>query len=756
MIDIQSRIKRITAVYLIAFLAAILLISLYINMSSFRNQFVTNELSFYSVSGSRVVDNIEHGLLYGKSLDKFYGMDRLVREWSEKNREVTDVKILSADKREIWYRLTGETGNRNAGTAGGAGADGVAESAGVSAGSYIDDSISLEIRDSGGTLRGWLNIAVDLKERMELLARIRNAFLAGAAILILAGIPAIIAFCRKSGAVTDGRSLDKKKILRFMLITVFLMQTVFTAWSAVTLRGFYIEISNNTEQEIRTLVQADIDKVIGMGVAYDQIYDFESYAKDVTEKAPMIESIELSGGQLKVTASEKYIEKAVNKMLLDMVTVLVTAMFIAAEIVNYMLISINRRVEKAVGHAAYDKRLRIRASSFLIHVACYLPVSFIPALMYRFTGENASDFILGLPVMTLFAAGVLFTILAGNWSLRYGWRKLLFIGVALVIASSLLAGMFANAAVLVIARGIFGAAYATVYIAIREFAAAGADRGQRAASLAQVTAGLYAGVNIGAVLGAIIYESAGFRGVFAISAAIGLLAIVAVKNYCVIPEGYGQNAEPDAADAVRAPAEGGGTGFLSVIKDREMIRLALFIIAPLAVTGLFFDYFLPVYSVKEAIGSADIGRAFLVNGLAIAYAAPLAVKYISGRLSEKAGVFLFTLLMAAGFVIFGLTGGLAGILIAAAVMGIAEGTALVSQNMIMLDLEVAGKAGTSRMLSVYATVRKIAQAAGPQIFAVFMAAGYESGMVVFGGAVAACSALYILSGRTGTAAGRRA
>ena len=54
------------------------------------------------------MDNIENGLLYGKSLDKFYGMDRLLREWSEKNNEVTDIRVLSADKREVYYQVERE------------------------------------------------------------------------------------------------------------------------------------------------------------------------------------------------------------------------------------------------------------------------------------------------------------------------------------------------------------------------------------------------------------------------------------------------------------------------------------------------------------------------------------------------------------------------------------------------------------------------------------------------------------------------
>ncbi|MDD4570526.1 MAG: hypothetical protein PHE70_10440 [Tepidanaerobacteraceae bacterium] len=148
-IVIKKRIKRITGLYLTLFLTVILLISLYINMSSFRTQFVSNELSFYSISGGRVVDTIENGLLYGKSLDKFYGIDQLLQAWNDKNQGVVDIKLLSADKKEIYYQLNNESGGWSA--------------------DQQYESIDLEIKDSNYNTLGHINILIDLSERLNIL-----------------------------------------------------------------------------------------------------------------------------------------------------------------------------------------------------------------------------------------------------------------------------------------------------------------------------------------------------------------------------------------------------------------------------------------------------------------------------------------------------------------------------------------------------------------------------------------------------------
>lgn len=732
-IVINKRIKRITGLYLTMFLTVILLISLYINVSSFRTQFVSNELSFYSISGGRVVDTIENGLLYGKSLDKFYGIEQLLQSWSDKNQGVVDIKLLSADKEEIYYQLNNEAGD-----------------------SAVNDqyeSIYLEIKDSGDSTIGYINIVIDLADRLNVLYEKQNSLLKVAGMLLIAGVAAVVVFCRKSDYLNTDSHIDKKKILSFMLVLILILQLSFTAYSSVLLRGFYIEISNNTKSEIQSLIQGDINKVIDQGVSYEQIYDFESYADDVINKAPIIESITLDGEKLSVTVSETHIESAIRRMLTDMLTVLIISMFIAAEIVNHMLISINRKIQQISGRQYYDKELSIRVSSFLIHMACYLPISFIPMMMNQLTGGNSSDFILGLPVMILFATGLIFTMIAGSWSQKYGWKKLLLTGVGLVVLSSLIAGAIQNAAVLIIARGLYGAAYALVYIAIREFAAETTDRQDRSKGLAQVTAGLYAGINIGAVLGSMLVESLRFSGVFLISAVLGLIALFVVKNHCVASadietkneECVVNNEQPE--NEIKEKEVTDNRKMIAILKNKDMIRLSLFIIAPLAISTLFFEYFLPIYAIKADISSADIGRAFLFNGIAIAYIAPLLVKYFTGKLNEKLSLFLFSILMAIGFFVFGIWGGVLSILAASAIMGIAEGTALVSQNMIMLDLDIARKAGTGRMLSAYATVRKLSQTAGPQIFALCMMLGYQSGMIVIGIIIAVCSVIYFLGSR---------
>jgi len=724
--DIKKKMKKTAALYLTVFLGIILLISLYININSFKNQFIANELSFYSISAGRLVDKIENGLLYGKSLDNFYGVDQLFRDWTEKNEYAVNVKLISQDKKETYFQMTEEDSYK---------------------GLEVNDKILLEVADSDGNLCGYLNVAVNLEERLKLLDENIISFLTGTTILLLLGILIIFIFCWKGHFITNDNKIEKKKILIFMLLLILILQAVFASYSYIALRGFYIEIFNNTGKEIQTLVQDDLDKVIKKGITYDQIYDFEDYTNDVIKKAPVIESITLNGDLLSVTVSQNYIEKMTRKMLIDMLTVLVTSMFIAAEIVNYMMISINRKIEKISGFTSYDKLLSIRVTSFLIHVACYLPVSFIPIMMYRITGGIASDFILGLPIMMLFATGFIFTLLAGNWSIRFGWRKLLFVGVVLIVVSSLLAGLIPNAVVLVFARGIYGAAYALVYVSIREFAAGSSDRQEKSKGLSQVTAGLYAGINIGAVVGSMIFESIGFLGVFIISAIIGLISIYVVKNYCFIESKSSELPQNQAiTEYIEVTSEQSSIGMIEIIKNWNMIRLAIFIIAPLAISALYFEYFLPIYAVKEGVTSADIGRAFLVNGIAIAYVAPFIVRNFSCKINEKVSLFLFTMLMAVGFFIFGIWGNVLAILAASAIMGIAEGTALVSQNMIMFDLDVTKKAGTSKMLSIYATIRKLSQTIGPQIFAALMIIGYQFGMVLFGAVIAACSMIYIWSG----------
>ena len=640
-----------------------------------------------------------------------------MEKWASNNESIVNARILSQDKQETYYSLTaGPTGKKG----------------------NIDDSLMLPVSDNRGTIVGYLNLSIDFSGSLSKFNEKTLSFLFGAGILFLVGLLAIGIFYRTVPFLSEGHQIEKKKILVFLVVLVFILQAAFTGYTYITLKGFYLEISQNTASEVQRMVEADLEQVLKQGVRYEQIYQFQEYAEEVVKQAPVLEQITLNGSDLRITVSQDYIKGMLRRMLIDLITILVTAMFIVAEIVNFMIISINRKAENLTGIRIYDKRMSIRVSSFFIHVACYLPISFIPIMMYQYTGEKASDFVLGLPIMVFFASSFIFTILAGSFNLRFGWKAVLKAGVLLVIISSLMAGFLQHPALLVVARGIYGAAYALVYVAIREYAALSQDRQERSRGLAEVTAGLYAGINIGAVLGSMIFSNAGFSGVFLLSAVLGGLSYWIIAKHCET-EALEEQAESEQKGL--AP-ENPFRPYL----DGRLIRLALFIIAPLAITGLFFEYFLPVYAVKIQMPSGDIGRAFLVNGLAIAYLSPILVQRFARKLPEQVTLVLFMLLMGAGFLVFGIWGSYFAILVASAVMGVAEGTALVSQNMILLDLPAAKQLGTSRMLSFYAAVRKLAQTAGPQIFALYMVLGYQTGMAIFGATIGLTTMLYALSG----------
>lgn len=714
--------KKTLAIYLAVFLTVVMMIFFYISVSSYRMQLAENRTFLSEVSAGQLTERIEEGVLRGKSLNSFYGLDEMVRSWAEKNPEVVDVVLLSPRQEKVYYRLSEEKTGK---------------------GRRISDEIMLPVYgvsepENRERLCGYLNpvLSLDDADRQARSKITDFAILAG--ILLLAGYLAVLICCGTGKVMNRSGLPDKKKILTLMLTSVISMQLIFTGISYCALENSWEEMAGDTAVKVKDMVQEDVSGVLVQGAENRKnrkIQEFDAYAEKFLDKTPILSDISLDAeGKVTAEVSEAYIKENLRRMLLSMITVLAVSVFIAAEIVNYMMVFINRREEKITGKSRYDRLAAVRASSFLIHAACYLPVSFVPAMMNQYTRGTAGDFLLGLPTMVLLVSGLLFTLPAGSWSRKYGWKKVLYAGSALLIVSSLMAALLKSAFALIAARGIYGAAYALIYVAIREFAAIAPDREQRSKGLAQVTAGLYAGINIGAAVGSMICSSIGYGGVFFISALLGGIGMITIK--CHLRTEMAGDPQQPAAEKPQRKA------IFAVLKSREFAKLAFFIIVPLAVAVLFFDYFLPIYGVKAGVDSADIGRAFLINGIAVAYGVPFVLKRVEKRLSERRKVVTFTALMAAGLLIFGLIGGSAGIYIASFVMGIAEGTALVSQNMIMLELPAAREAGTAQILAIYALIRKLAQAAGPQIFTLFMLLGYEPGMMILGGVMLLMAGIY--------------
>ena len=281
-----------------------------------------------------------------------------------------------------------------------------------------------------------------------------------------------------------------------------------------------------------------------------------------------------------------------------------------------------------------------------------------------------------LPISPRFAEGPIgadaigFGIAIGIWSFaslavrplvgwsadRYGRRPLLVIGAALTVLALALHLVTTTLPVFIAARAILGVAEAAFLVAALAAAGDLAPPGRTGEALSLISLSLYIGLVVGPVLGEAVLGAAGYSGVWIVA---GALSLVAAGLAWLVPE-----TRPSAPPATANDT--GGTRRRGRILHPAGLLPGVIILCGLWGMAAFLT-FLPLHA--TALGLSGAGPALAVFGAVV-----IAVRLFGAKLPDRVGAVPLTAtalgFTAVGSVIIALVGGLPGLLLGSAVLGV--------------------------------------------------------------------------------------
>ncbi|MGB3367797.1 MAG: MFS transporter [Acidaminobacteraceae bacterium] len=749
----------------ILMLAFILFITGFINLNTFESNMVDTEIRKIYINSSDFVNKIEYSLKYGKSLDKFYGMESNLKNWKEQYDYIDNAVIILNDGRINYSYIETEEVMMS---------DEVKtivtsiEKDFYEYSSNGDKSIIIPIKNRKLDVEGYLKLDIKNTYFEELMKKYSDQLTMILLILFSVGSLVALLFSFSKRVFTKDGGIGNKYIIIVVILLASLIQIIYSAMSYNLFNDAYMELSQDIGTTVATSIQSDIEKVINAGVNYDDIANLDSYFNDIMKVVPQIKNIEiielskkekmnvqfnqdelLIKMELPSDSSDKtdilglqldfeYIRNGLKEILLDNVTIFATSFFLMVEVVLFLMLYLKNSLDGFVKESFEDKKYNgsnLRILAFVMYTACYMPVSFIPLVMRELLiGNNTvdSNFLLGLPISVVFFSGALFTIIGGKWIDKYGWKKILYIGVIGLIFSTMLSALTTSPYIFIATRAVYGVAYALLYISMRGFAALFSDDNAKKIGFSSITSGIYAGVNTGAVFGAILMSKIGYEKVFMLSSFVMLIGLVLIKLYF--------NFE---TSEVAVQKEKKKSNVKDFIFSKDILNFLLLVTVPMALTVIFLDYYYPVYGQYAGIASGDIGRAYLLNGIFVAYVSPLLLRYLNKYVSTKTTVLISLFLVFSSFMVFSVGLGVIGMLISAVILGTGEGIGLSAQTEYYLKLDSTKHIGRGEALGYYSNVRKLTQTVGPQIFAFATIWGYEKGMMYIGLTILAMMILFV-------------
>lgn len=756
----------------VVLITVILSITAYLNMNTFEDNYKSIVDSSLKIKANEFTGKIQYGIRYGKDIKSYYGIEDILSNWDSSYEEITSSRIIGLENETLYG--SSNLNNENL--------------------SDLSKLISKEseyltydfegfhyvyipILDSKSEVVAIFEIAVSNDFIIQDIIGFRYKLYGTMGVLSLISVILIGLFCYKGKFIDGNNKIDNKQVIIVTLLIMGSIQVVYGITGYRLFKEAYTSITDINGQVVASFVKRDIENVIDKGVKYSDINDIEGYFNGITDSMPQIRDLLLQVGghdanknldelgevpdeflihvplkedsmgeiaDITVVIDEGFIKSSLFEIILEGVTIFATSFFLMVEMVLFLMLYISKNEdlhdEKKYFSSKDYNGSNLRIYAFLIYTACYMPVSFIPKVMKQLYVPIANidiNFILGLPVSVVFFGGALFTIVGGNWIDKYGWKKIIILGQGIVATSMIFCALIPNMFIFILARGFYGVGYALIYISMRAFAASMNNEVSKKKGFSSITSGIYAGVNTGAVFGAILMDKIGYQAVFITASAIVVIGLGIITGFFPKSSGHMESAIVDKQEK---------SSILKFLMNGDVIKFFIMITAPMAMTVIFLDYFYPVYGTQFNISSSSIGRAYLLNGICVAYISPVIIKSLGDRFSSKAVSIFSLMLVVASMLIFSVEGTIVSMMIAACVLGIGEGIGLAAQTDYYLSLEHVKKIGRGQALGIYSNIRRVAQMFGPQIFAVAIGYGYKEGIGYLGISIGILLVIYVILG----------
>lgn len=785
----ESRTRLILTVSVLLLLVIVLGFTGALNISSYRANYTDSLAASYAVAGGNTVRNVEYAVKYGKPLDSFYGMEKLLAEIKDYSPNIENVRVSLVDGR-ITYDLNGRVSDESIPPELNQKLDYQSDGkekpylAILHADKY---HVFLPINDRAGERIGNLEMIFDKQViDSQVAPPLRKTLEYLLYIALITAICAVVCLYRVK-VVEEGGMINRKLFFIVVLSVLGLAQLVYAYANFNMFKGIYVKMAEENTMLAARIIQKDVNSVVARGVPYSELYGIEEWMNHIIGSVKEIESISLSDkGQvlyrtgtgsgesaeadsysyslplqkdhtsgissaspsISIRLSERYIQNQTTNIALDAATVLVTSIFFMVEISIFLMLLLKRQMktpkERGLPASGTEPPVSdidiVRPLAFIFFLASSMAVSYIPVMMkqlYKPMFGLSEGVVLGLPISMEIFCIIISIIITGYLVDRKGWRMPLFVGLGLLAAGLLFSGLARDAFTFIAARGVAGLGYGFSWMAMRSFCSSAPTLEEKSAGLSSYNAGIFAGFNCGIVIGALLADRIGYAGVF-------FVALVGVALTTLFAWAFTAGSRVKPAEPVENRA---GLSLMSFFTDRHVFLFFMMIIIPLAVCSMFMDYFFPLYGASIDLSSSNIGRGFLLYGLCVIYLGPILSGYLEKRLGAKSGTAISAGIICLALLLFASQGTLLTALFAILLLGLADSFGMVAQNNYFLTLPAAQRIGESTALAYFSTVRRLGQMAGPFIFGSLAVWGQVTSVGLIGIAAVIMLGFFILLAR---------
>ncbi len=809
-----QQLQRSTKVRLVVSALLLLLLALGFNallsLNSLEKLYIESIASQYSAIGQDLQRNIEKSIRFGKSIEKFIGIDALLEETKRNiiedrragQHDDIDVSSFSVSIALVEGTIIYSTDSERIGkTVLLPGNDASAPEASPGIPSYVKEGATyftlIPIRDMKSAWVATAIIAFDEQQIKHLLDGVRNTAIQRILLILAGSLLILVVFLN----IIIGRwktefSAKLRVVLVFLIVIVIgLAQILFSVLNAGTFSAYYLQINKQKARTLSTILQADIEYLLSIGRNIDKLVKMDAVMQEILEASPELSDMRILDtdglgmylamkdraldantasaeefkqmylalpptdpqynlrlellkddqpvGYLSTNLSKDVIFARLFDIALDSITILLISMLFFGELLILIIQYLERQFIPSQAVSSSVPYGAIRPAAFLFLFGMDISISFLPLHMenlYEPIFGLSKDLVMGLPISVEMLFVGLAIVFAGTWVDRRGWHEPFLAGLGLSGLGVLYSWLSPDALHFILSRALVGLGYGFAIMASEGFIIAHTDEHNKAQGLAQLFAGIYAGSICGGAAGGMLAERIGYNPVFFLGAMIIFSVIVYVFVFM-----RGTMSKPDLKQMPGPQNASSNIGqVFRFFFNRNIAALIVFSALPAAIAFKgFLSYFSPIYLNRIGASQSNIGRVFMIYGVCLIYIAPFLSRFIDASRSKRNYIVISGVLGSLAFLTYYVFGGLAATAVAILFLGLSDSTN--ASRAYALKLKITQETGGGRAMSLYSSVGRIGQVAGPMLFGWLMAQGdILKGIIMFGALYLGATMLFLL------------
>lgn len=726
--------SRFLMIFLVV-LIPISILSVALNTMSYRNMLIKTYVDSNIKVTTDTIQKINYSMQFGKSLERFYGLETLLEETKEQSDDILDIGVVNGENQLIasTKTMTSDIPNEVRSK------DYVSNNYGIFVKVTIDDNHMIVIL---------LDSSYVNSSTLQYMKTISIAGLIIILVLILLSF--IVYFTLKR--IKNGE-LSPTNLKGLLISLLVLFQVIFGVYVLSNYTDEYVKSIDKMIDVISKVIDNDIESVVKQGIPFDDLKGVDEYLKGLSNGVEEFVNITINNSSsnnsdsqiiskkiqildkdyyvnIEYRLNQQIVRNNIISLLISILILVAVTILISIEVGFFIFNSIDKNESNIKSNSVNLRGIRL--FFFMVFLILRLDSGFISVLSQNLYDNSSfkgtSEFLIGLPTTLTSIATAIGLIVCLILVNKVGIKSIITLGAILFSVGSIASAFSSDLIIFSLSRVLSGLGMAAIISSTKLCAVFEKDSSSRLNILATVAAGQIAGTSCGLVLGGLFSAGISYKFVFLLESALILMILLFIKI-----TGLGNEKENNKISPLN---------LINFIKIPKIFMYMLLIIIPIYMANIFTVYAVPLFGQEMKLSESIVSALIMLNFVLSAYTSKWGTKTAMKLFGEQKSVMVYIFIIIFSIGIFSIFNNLISLVITVTLLGIADGFGL----NIIFDNACRIKPNIDKIVVMFSflLISKIGESISPSLISSNLKNGVASASSILSYVLAITTVLYVL------------